>query len=201
MGRYFSVYSEAFISHDNIFCGFTLLTWQYSYYSNSCSPSTLWLNLDLILGSIASFLHGSLFWWATVGVRKKFLFRLRVMIVLQRECLLSILHNHSTLRLLIQQLSPSWVSGWTCRHLSLVRSKLQTRAKGQHMLRPANKAINKSAKPLQGCASSKSGFVGGVSAAIDCTSAVSPVLKALDTKQRPVGREIQGLKHNPVRAA
>jgi len=58
------------------------------------------------------------------------------------------------------------------------------------------KHTKKSAKPLQGCASSKSGLVGGVSAAIDRTSAISPVLKAVDTKQRPVGREIQGLKHN-----
>ena len=42
----------------------------------------------------------------TVGVKKKFPFRLHAMIILQCEHLRSVLHNHSLLRLLIQQLLP-----------------------------------------------------------------------------------------------
>jgi len=43
--------------------------------------------------------------------QKKFPFRLRATIVLQCECLRSVLRNHSALRLLIQQLLPPGVSG------------------------------------------------------------------------------------------
>jgi len=53
--------------------------------------------------------------------KKKFPFHLCATTVLQCEHLRCVLRSRSVLRLLIQQLLPSGVSGWTCRCLSLWR--------------------------------------------------------------------------------
>ena len=50
------------------------------------------------------------------------------------EQLRSVLRSHFILWLLIQQLLPSRVCGWTCQHLSLITSKLWKRTKTSILL-------------------------------------------------------------------